>query len=311
MMGILLFALGFVLAPTADAQDKPNVIIQTDIHPADGEPDDKQSLIRFLLEANEFNILGLIATDRSPELNAQSLDRIHEVIDAYKEAYPNLVKHASGYPSADYLRSVATVGNNSNIEAHPDNSNSYHHRTKIMKHPSHSASVKSPVNQSGNRMRRVESTCGKNLSRVCVAGVMVATVLALLVAGPVSAAEVVIHVAPTGDDAGDGSRAKPVASLIGARDVVRRFRAAGKAGPVRVVVADGTYHVAEPLVLRPEDGGSAEAPVRYEAAPGAKPVFSGGRKITGFRPGENGLWVADVPGVAAGQWYFEQLWAGG
>jgi hypothetical protein len=120
-----------------------------------------------------------------------------------------------------------------------------------------------------------------------------------------------VHVAPTGDDAGDGSRAKPVGSLIGARDAVRRLRAAGKTGPVRVVVADGTYRFAEPLVLTPEDGGSAEAPVRYEAAPGAKPVFSGGRIITGFRAGENGLWIADVPGVAAGQWYFEQLWAGG
>jgi hypothetical protein len=108
----------------------------------------------------------------------------------------------------------------------------------------------------------------------------------VLAAGPAFAAEVVVHVAPTGDDAGDGSRAKPVASLIGARDAVRRLRAAGKAGPVRVVVADGTYRVAEPLVLTPEDGGSAEAPVRYEAAPGAKPVFSGGRKITGFRPGK-------------------------
>jgi hypothetical protein len=120
-----------------------------------------------------------------------------------------------------------------------------------------------------------------------------------------------VHVAPAGDDAADGSRARPVGSLIGARDAVRRLRAAGRSGPVRVVVADGTYRFAEPLVLTPEDGGSAEAPVRYEAAPGAKPVFSGGRKITGFRPGENGLWVADMPGVAAGQWYFEQLWAGG
>jgi len=106
MMFILVFSLGFALAPQAGAGDKPNVIIQTDIHPTDGEPDDKQSLIRFLLEANEFNVLGLIATDRTPELNQQSLDRIREVIDAYEKVYPNLVKHASGYPTADYLRSV-------------------------------------------------------------------------------------------------------------------------------------------------------------------------------------------------------------
>ena len=98
---------------------------------------------------------------------------------------------------------------------------------------------------------------------------------------------------------------------MGARDAVRSLRAEGNTGPVREVVADGTYRVAEPLLLKPEDGGSAEAPVRYEAAPGAKPVLSGGRKITGFRAGENGLWVADVPGVASGQWTFEQLWVDG
>jgi len=115
MMGILVFALGCVLGPHAGAQNKPNIIIQTDIHPTNGEPDDKQSLIRFLLEANEFNVLGLIATDRCPAQNQQSLRRIHEVIDAYEKVYPNLVKHASGYPTAAYLRSVTTVGNNSNI----------------------------------------------------------------------------------------------------------------------------------------------------------------------------------------------------
>jgi len=160
-------------------------------------------------------------------------------------------------------------------------------------------------------MRLWKITFGKGLLRAGVGGALVSAMLALLVAGPASAAEVVIHVAPTGKDASDGSPARPVGSLIGARDAVRRLRAAGEAGPVRVVVADGTYRFAEPLVLTPEDGGTAETPVRYEAAPGAKPVFSGGRKITGFRAGENGLWVADVPGVAAGQWYFEQLWAGG
>jgi hypothetical protein len=180
-----------------------------------------------------------------------------------------------------------------------------------MKHPSHFPSVKSPVGQSGNHVRRVESTCGRSHSRVWVAGVMVSALLALLAAGPISAAEIVIHVTPTGDDAADGSRAKPVGSLVGARDAVRRLRAAGKAGPVRVVVADGTYRVAEPLVLTPADGGTAEAPVSYEAAPGARPVFSGGRVITGFQPAKDGLWVAEVPDVAAGQWYFEQLWVDG
>jgi len=147
--------------------------------------------------------------------------------------------------------------------------------------------------------------------RQTAAVLMACGLIASLLPGLASAGSIETHVAPTGDDAGDGSRAKPVASLIGARDAVRRLRAEGKAGPVRVVVADGTYRFAEPLVLTPEDGGSAEAPVRYEAAPGAKPVLSGGRTITGFKPVGEGVWATQVPEVAAGKWYFEQLFVDG
>ncbi|WP_372971893.1 hypothetical protein, partial [Marinobacter sp.] len=64
-------------------------------------------------------------------------------------------------------------------------------------------------------------TFGESLSSVRVTGIVLSAVLALLTggtgqvlaAGPAFAAEVVIHVAPSGDDAGDGSRTKPVASL--------------------------------------------------------------------------------------------------
>jgi hypothetical protein len=118
---------------------------------------------------------------------------------------------------------------------------------------------------------------------------------------------------------GRGSQAEPNA----ARPTVRSPRSPGRAtpcagprrpapaGPARIVVADGRYTLTGPLVLSPEDGGTAEAPVRYEAAPDARPVFSGGRAITGFRPAKDGLWVAKVPDVAAGTWYFEQLFVNG
>jgi len=49
-----------------------------------------------------------------------------------------------------------------------------------MKHPSHSPSVNSPVNPSGNRVRLWKSIFGRSLPRVCVAGAMVSAVLALL-----------------------------------------------------------------------------------------------------------------------------------
>lgn len=104
----------------------------------------------------------------------------------------------------------------------------------------------------------------------------------------------------------------PINSLEAARDAVRALKAQGDlTEPVRVVIADGTYPMTQALELTPADSGTETAPVIYEAAPGARPLFTGGRRITGFEPNADGLWVAKVPDVASGDWYFEQLWVNG
>src|SRR5690606_10866922 len=136
----------------------------------------------------------------------------------------------------------------------------------------------------------------------------------LLAASGAGAAEAVIfHVAPDGNDGWSGRLAAanagrtdgPLASLVGARDAIRRLGAgeAGKGAPVVVRVRGGTYRMAAPLVLEPQDSGSAEAPVIYEAAPGERPVFSGGRTITGFKQA-GPLWEVELPDVKAGKWHF-------
>jgi hypothetical protein len=150
-------------------------------------------------------------------------------------------------------------------------------------------------------------------------GAAAVTALGML-GGPDAAMALELHVAPGGNDAWSGQSATPnaqrtdgpLATLAGARDALRKARAAGQpVQPVRILVADGRYEVVGPLVLLPEDGGTAQAPVRYEAAPGARPVFSGGRAITGFQPYKDGIWRASVPGVASGAWHFEQLFVNG
>jgi hypothetical protein len=111
-----------------------------------------------------------------------------------------------------------------------------------------------------------------------------------MLASPAQALEV--HVSPGG----------PMASLAGARDAVRLARAAGDRSAARVVVAEGTYTLTEPVVFEPRDSG-----VTYEAAPGAKPVFTGGRRIGGWKAGLDGVWTAQVePGKM-----FEALWVNG
>jgi len=128
--------------------------------------------------------------------------------------------------------------------------------------------------------------------------------------GPAPAA-VELHVAPDGDDAAPGTPERPLASLEGARDAIRRLRdAGGAAGPVTVLIRGGTYRLARPFVLEPRDSGAPGAPVVYAAREGERPVFSGGRVLGGFRP--NGpLWEAEIPEVRAGREYFRQLFVGG
>jgi hypothetical protein len=114
-----------------------------------------------------------------------------------------------------------------------------------------------------------------------------------------SAAALTLYVSPAGNDAWSGrleqpNAAKsdgPLASLTGARDALRRLRTAGGAdlGDVHVVIAQGEYTLTAPLILEPQDSGKPGQPVSFEAAPGARVQFSGGRKITGFRPVSGGF----------------------
>ena len=144
--------------------------------------------------------------------------------------------------------------------------------------------------------------------------------LALLSFMAQAASPVVLHVAPDGNDAWSGKLERPndaktdgpLSSLAGARDAVRRLKQQGVGGaPVRVSVAGGTYALAAPVEFVAEDSGTEAAPVVYEAAPGAKPLFTGGRIITDWKRGADGIWTATVPEVKAGRWYFEQLWVNG
>jgi hypothetical protein len=117
---------------------------------------------------------------------------------------------------------------------------------------------------------------------------------------------IVIRVTPTG----------PIPSLIAARDELRHRRslAGANSRPARIVVAAGSYVLDEPLLLGPEDGGTASAPVTYEAEARGRVIISGGRRITGWRQGElnrRPAWAADLPEVKAGAWNFRELFVDG
>lgn len=93
--------------PAPPAEQRPRVIVLTDIG---NEPDDSESLVRFLLYSNEFDVAGLVATTSTWQRDRVQPQLILERIDAYQNVRPNLVRHASGYPTAAALRSVVRSG---------------------------------------------------------------------------------------------------------------------------------------------------------------------------------------------------------
>ncbi|CAN5707949.1 right-handed parallel beta-helix repeat-containing protein [soil metagenome] len=106
----------------------------------------------------------------------------------------------------------------------------------------------------------------------------------------------------------------PLKTLEAARDNVRAWREGAGKGlheAVRVIVEGDRYEITQPIVFEPRDGGTAAAPVSYEAAPDAHPVISGGKLIKGWKNEGNGLWTADIPEVKDGKWYFQDLWING
>ena len=104
-----------------------------------------------------------------------------------------------------------------------------------------------------------------------------------------------VYVAPDGQDAGDGRRDRPLASLARARDRVRELRQAGIEGPVAVNVLPGEYRVREPFQLTRQDSGQPGAPVVYRATEPGQAVFYGGTRIGGFEPVRDPAILARLP----------------
>ncbi len=110
------------LDPTTDST-RLRVVISTDFPPLDvipggagygpadrrSDPDDVQSMVRFLLYTDNFDVDGLIAS-AGTFANIAKKQNILDILNLYQKVYPNLKKHDPGYPTAAYLRSVTFQG---------------------------------------------------------------------------------------------------------------------------------------------------------------------------------------------------------
>lgn len=89
---------------------KSRVFILTDIA---NEPDDAESLVRYLLYANEFQTRGLVACTSTHMPRNVAPEQIENILDGYEEVFENLQRHTNPecpYPTAQELRSMVAVG---------------------------------------------------------------------------------------------------------------------------------------------------------------------------------------------------------
>ncbi len=152
--------------------------------------------------------------------------------------------------------------------------------------------------------------------RDCRLSVVFAILMLFASNGPSAALAVTWHVSPRGSDKSSGTAEEPFATLGRAQQALHELRRVPKQTDQAcdVIVHGGTYRLTQPLVFTAEDSGTEKNPVVISAAPGEAPVFSGGRQIEGWREVDvagRRLWAAQIPEVAAGKWYFHQLFING
>ncbi len=112
MKKIILFIFSLILVGQIHAQNndkiqKKRVLVLTDI---ENEPDDAQSLVRFLLYSNQWDVEGLVATTSCWKRDNPADWRIEEIVKAYGKVRENLLKHEKGYPEEEYLLSIIKKG---------------------------------------------------------------------------------------------------------------------------------------------------------------------------------------------------------
>lgn len=130
VLAILLVAFSPAWRASATPPDeapRPRVIVTADFPPLDvipggaghgpaekrSGPDDVQSMVRFLLYANDFDVGALIASSGT-FANIANKQHLLDILDLYDQVDENLGKHDPLYPTADYLRSVTWEGSSGN-----------------------------------------------------------------------------------------------------------------------------------------------------------------------------------------------------
>ncbi len=106
---VLLF---FWITTNYAQNNRLRVMVSSDFPPCpvtNSDPDDVQSMVRFLLYSNEFDVEGLIASAGTFNMVANKTN-VLAVLDTYHQVEERLRTYDSNYPTTDYLRSITYQG---------------------------------------------------------------------------------------------------------------------------------------------------------------------------------------------------------
>ena len=104
----MLFLLSLPAAMVADAAGvRHRLIVLADMG---NEPDEEQQMMHLLVCANEVELEGLVAVTGLFLRKKVRPDLFHKLVDGYAKVEKNLRKHADGWPTAKYLRSIVASG---------------------------------------------------------------------------------------------------------------------------------------------------------------------------------------------------------
>jgi hypothetical protein len=108
-------------------------------------------------------------------------------------------------------------------------------------------------------------------------------------------AHAALWVSTGGDDRNPGTEEQPLRTIGRARDLVRTMNH-DMSDDITVFIG-GEHHVGQPIVFGPEDSGTNGFNIVYVAAPGERPVVSGGFRVSGWTlaDGTTNLWAAPAP----------------
>src|SRR6184192_2672208 len=99
--------------PSARSSGRLRIIVETD---AGGDPDDEQSMVRFLLYANDFDVEGIIANrphareGENKNSERTGLGIVRRMVKAYGECWPHMSANDRRYPTEEDLLKRTVAG---------------------------------------------------------------------------------------------------------------------------------------------------------------------------------------------------------